>query len=409
VKGVSNPSISHSDVALAYLGLMCQGKNDFDHIEAYRDDDFFKLSMQINTVPSSPTLRQRLNQAAKTSNWCEIILEESTNLFQTMNIPVTPIILENEGYKRLYAPLDIDVSPFDNSNTKKEGISYTYKGTVGYAPIFAYLGREGFAVNTELREGSQHCQKDTVPFIGNSISYAKRITDHRLLIRLDSGNDSADNINLCLREDCDFIIKRNLRKESTDMWLQIAKEQGPGKEVREGKCVYSGSVIRHPKQVDKPIRIVYEVIERTIDHKGQILLIPKIEVHTYSTSLPDSPDTVKMLYQDHGTSEQFHSEIKTDLDMERFPSGKFSTNKLILYFAIFAYNLLKIIGQESLKLEDTPLKKKSQRRRIRTVIQNFIMIASKMVRSARRYKLRFSSKNTWFRAFQRIYTSFKST
>lgn len=37
------------------------------------------------------------------------------------------------------------------------------------------------------------------------------------------------------------------------------------------------------------------------------------------------------LYHDHGTSEPFHSELKTDLDVERFPSGKFSKNDLILH------------------------------------------------------------------------------
>lgn len=33
---------------------------------------------------------------------------------------------------------------FDNSGTKKEGVSRTYKGTDGYAPIFAYMGQEGY-------------------------------------------------------------------------------------------------------------------------------------------------------------------------------------------------------------------------------------------------------------------------
>ncbi|MGI9953505.1 hypothetical protein V3F56_14215, partial [Moorellaceae bacterium AZ2] len=33
-------------------------------------------------------------------------------------------------------------------------------------------------------------------------------------------------------------------------------------------------------------------------------------------------------YHDHGTSEQFHSEIKNDLNLKRLPSGKFATNDL---------------------------------------------------------------------------------
>ena len=53
-----------------------------------------------------------------------------------------------------YVPVDIDVTPFDNSKTKKEGVSRTYKGYDGYAPIMAYIGTEGYLINAELREGN---------------------------------------------------------------------------------------------------------------------------------------------------------------------------------------------------------------------------------------------------------------
>jgi len=55
------------------------------------------------------------------------------------------------------------------------------------------------------------------------------------------------------------------------------------------------------------------------------------------------------------TSEQFHSELKTDLDLERLPAGKFDTNNLVLHAGVFAYNLLRIMGQESLKEQDAPI------------------------------------------------------
>ncbi|MDA8345342.1 MAG: hypothetical protein M0Z66_07650 [Thermaerobacter sp.] len=82
-----------------------------------------------------------------------------------------------------YVPLDI----FDNSETKKEGI--------GYAPIFAYLGLEGYAVNGELRGGSVHSQNGAVEFIRGSVGYAR--TDAKLLLRVDSGHDSCDTLNVC--------------------------------------------------------------------------------------------------------------------------------------------------------------------------------------------------------------------
>jgi hypothetical protein len=65
--------------------------------------------------------------------------------------------------------------------------------------------------------------------------------------------------------------------------------------------------------------------------------------------------TVVELYRAHGTSEQFHSELKTDLDLERLPSGKFQTNELVLLLGMVPYNLLKLIGQESLREADAPI------------------------------------------------------
>ena len=53
--------------------------------------------------------------------------------------------------------------------------------------------------------------------------------------------------------------------------------------------------------------------------------------------------------------EQYHSEIKTDMDVERLPSDKFDTNELVLELIVLAYNILRLIGQESLKRKRVPL------------------------------------------------------
>ena len=48
----------------------------------------------------------------------------------------------------------------------------------------------------------------------------------------------------------------------------------------------------------------------------------------------------------HGQCEQYHSELKTDMDLERLPSGKFETNAIVLELAMIAFNILRMIGQE---------------------------------------------------------------
>jgi hypothetical protein len=401
LKNNATPHIKNSDVVFAYIGLLCQGKSDFDYIrEMDSDPDFYCKALGIHEIPSSETLRQRLDMVV--GRWRPLVLEENINMLNAVDVDLTPC-LEN------YIPLDIDVSPFDNSGTKKQGVARTYKGYDGYAPIFAYLGMEGYLINAELRKGSDHCQKNTVPFLKESIELAKRLTNQPLLARLDAGNDSGDNIRLFLDPDvaCDFLIKRNLRSESPEMWLDIAKEEKSKIEhPRNGKTVYTGSVYWRVNGCDQRIRIVYRVIERTIKSDGQMFLVPEIEAKTWWTSLKLPEAQIIELYNNHGTCEQFHSEIKTDMDLERLPSGKFETNSLVLNLAILAYNILRLMGQESIKQNDAPMRKMAKRRRIRTVIQNLILIATRVVNHARKTYLNLGRSNPWDRTFQRIYEAF---
>jgi hypothetical protein len=313
------PHIKNSDIVFAYLGLLCQGKSDFDAIrEMDSDQDFYCKALGIKDIPSSETLRQRFDLAGK--KWRNDILTANVDLLKAVEAEFKPCLEQ-------YIPLDTDVSPFDNSNTKKEGVSRTYKGYDGYAPIFAYLGEEGHLINLELRQGSVHCQKNTAAFLKETIQLAKRLTEQPLLARLDSGNDSSENIRLFYQPETfsDFIIKRNLRQESLEMWLDIAKENGMVSHPRDGKTVYTGSVYWYVDGLDKKVRIVFQVIERTSQANGQLFLVPELEVETWWTSLLHPEKTVIQLYHEHGTCEQFHSEIKTDMDLERLPSGKFET------------------------------------------------------------------------------------
>jgi hypothetical protein len=237
-------------------------------------------------------------------------------------------------------PLDCDVTPFDNSRTKKEGVSRTYKGMDGYAPMAAYLAREGYCLELELREGSQHCQKDTPAFLQRVLGRARQLTAAPLLVRLDGGNDAIENIAvIAAHEEQDeqaapvhYVIKWNPRQERPEKWLAHAEVHGDWSEPRPGKRVALFGVLetRTHDGYEYALRRVMRVIERTIDKRGQRLLVPEIEIEGWWTSLWFDEETIIALYADHGTSEQYHSEFKTDLDIERLPSGKFATNALVL-------------------------------------------------------------------------------
>jgi len=71
--------------------------------------------------------------------------------------------------------------------------------------------------------------------------------------------------------------------------------------------------------------------------------------------------------------------------------------------ALLAYNNLRLIGQLANQSGLTPLPKPAHRRRLKTIIQNLMYLASRVVRHARRFKLSFGRHSPWFPVFRQVY------
>jgi hypothetical protein len=398
------PEVPHGNVLVAMIGLLCLGKSDYADIEAYRQEEFFRRALGLKKLPSEETLRQRMDRLGTLP--IATLHEESAQLVAKHAPALTPCHGD-------WIPLDIDVSPFDNSGTKKEGVAWTYKRLDGYAPNFAHLGLEGYLIHCELRPGNQHCQEGTPEFLDKSIQLARQITPGKLLVRMDAGNDDVENLRrLRKKKHVDWIIKRNLRRESEAEWLEEAQALGEWEEPREGKEIYRGDTWR--EREGKLYRVVFEVIQRTITADGQRLLVPDIDISTWWTSLKLPVKTIIELYHQHGTSEQFHSELKSDMDLERLPSGKFATNALMLSLGLVAYNLLRLCGQTALAENESlppeakmPLCKPVFRRRLRSVIQDLMYFASRLTKHSNRWGLSLWRSNPWRSVWERVYACFQ--
>ena len=390
--------IAEIDILRSYLGLLCLGKSDYQAIAAMREDDYFKEALGIGRMPSVERLRQRLDEAG--TSLVPVIDRSSRTMLKRLKAPIT-------GYRSGLIPLDVDVFPQDNSNTKKEGVSRTYKNYDGYAPMVAYLGMEGWCLEVELRPGSQHSQKGFVDFIDRVISGAKDLTKQPLLVRADAGNDAIETlIALEDAENTHYIVKWNPRKNDVVAWRDKVFAEGPVKTPRPGKRV--GTMVVTECKVIKEITYTFKrivrVTERTIDKKGQFLLAPDITLEGWWTDLAMEPEDIIELYRQHATSEQFHSEFKTDLDLERLPSGKFATNALVMALGAFAYNILRFLGQTGLIAPFGPVRHSAKRRRLRTVIQELMYLAGRLITTGRRLKLRFSRHCPAFTAFSVVYS-----
>ena len=144
--------MANGDILRSYLGLLVQGKSDFDAIENFCGDAFYKHSLCIGLLPSSPTLRQRMD--ARAAEMFDFIAPLNEGLLSS----------QHSDYGVLpcgWLPLDVDTFAMDNGGTAKEGVGRTYAGIDGYCPMAAYLGSYGFCLELALRPGVQYSASET--------------------------------------------------------------------------------------------------------------------------------------------------------------------------------------------------------------------------------------------------------
>jgi len=417
--------VANSDILRSYLGLLVQGKSDFDAIENHRGDKFYKHALGIELLPSSPTLRQRMDaQASALSAHVPQMIE-------------TLLKSHRPDYGVLpcgWLAVDIDTFAMDNGGTAKEGVGRTYAGVDGFCPLASYIGAYGWPLELSLRPGTQHSAKDTEDNLKRVIPMAQRLSaagpKAPLLARLDSGFDSAA-LMACVESmnqpgqrqpsvQVDFLIKWNPRSTDRDevaAQLDAGQITGNGTGTRTGPGAVTWTHSRVGKRValweqlvvvngiQRPVRRVLRLVERTISAAGQHLIIPEIELDGWTTTLPRSVSAQQVidLYADHGTHEQFHAEFKTDLDLTRLPSGKFETNTLVCHLAALAMNILRLMGQRGLLGPDAPVRHSAKRRRIKTVMQELIYRAGRLIETGRKLILGLGASDRAAKVFGQMH------
>jgi len=404
--------VANSEILKSYLALLCMGKSDFDAIESFRDNAFFKRALGLAAAPSSPTLRQRMDTHA--GSWFELA-PQMNQLLLGSRINGQPI--DFGTLECGYTPVDLDTFAMDNGGTKKELVGRTYAGVDGYCPLAVYLGSLGYCLELALRPGVQHSAAESQYNFERALPMAASLVSSPLLVRADSGFCSLKLMQsitaqaTAVARAIAFIIKWNPRTSPVELIAakRVADTRTQWVSARAGKreCLWQEALVLDGVGSDaNPTRRVYRLCERTIDKHGHVLLLPEYVLEGWTTTLPQTFGCAEViaLYCDHATHEQFHSEFKSDMDLERLPSGKFDTNYLVCQLAAVAMNLLRLIGQNTLNEPDAPVRHKAKRRRIKTVMQELIFKAARMIHHAGRWVLGLGQSEPAFAVFERHYT-----
>ena len=391
--------VANSEVMLTRLAAQSQGQNQFVDSSKWDNPNFYPKALGLQKVPSESTQRQRLDKFAEPL--CQLVDQANEEFLVRSSPNLEPL---DTGH----IPVDSEVTVLDNRGSHKEGVEFTYQRNYGFAPLMTYIGQEGYLMGCELRPGSQPSQKGTPQEWLRLLERAWKITSQPLLVRLDSGFDARENRLLILglndaangHSPIDFVIKWNPRRHNEDYWVWVAEEIGVWRTIRPGKREAWFSVDVPHFQDDQLtwVRRVMRVTIRTSQPDGPRFLEPKVTIEGWWTSLELSDEKIVAWYADRGTSEQFHSEWKTDWDWERLPSQKFATNALVMLLGMLADNILRWIGQEG--IENQP---KVKRQRIRTILSQLIYVAARLVRSGRRLTLQISKNYPHFQRFKSLH------
>ena len=93
---------------------------------------------------------------------------------------------------------------------------------------------------------------------------------------------------------------------------------------------------------------------------------------------------------------------------QRFPSHSFMVNELFLMLGMLAYNVLRVIDAEVMQhVEAWPdfYRKRGERqqcRRVGSIIRDFILVASKVVKHAGRVTIKLTTSWPWTRVMQKV-------
>ncbi len=403
--------IPYSSVAKIMVAMLCLGCRHFEHARRFHQDTLMRRL--AGTTVSPETLRQKMDFLAAIPEAARIVEEAAIQL-------AARAAMQEAGCGSLrLIPLDIDPTPLDNSGSAKEKTGPTYDEGWGYCPMTSFLGTVPFF--SELRPGPQHSINGTPEFMDRCLAGtdALCIPRDRILVRGDSGVDGAELFARLLKASVYFIVKRNPRKSKNKSLkgtalLALARERGVEPECdrhRRGRRYYRFVISGSPKGLKgRGISCIAEVRVDEYDDKGRRYISEELgtTAATWWTNLPDpDPRTIVMLYHDHATMEQHHGELKTDMGIERLPSGKFETNRLYLQLSYIAFAALRLIGDRAVECDPGVRPRRSRpapkRLRIGTILARYVLVPCRLVWHSRRFSVVLGDNYPHFEVFREIH------
>lgn len=307
------------------------------------------------------------------------------------------------GPADLAAPMtiDLDSTIVEVHGRGKQGARYGYTKVLGYHPQLAVDAETGQVLATRLRGGNASGARGAASLFAETVSRVRHAgVTGTVTVRADSAFYSASLLAAAARLDVRFSvtvrqdrkIKAAIDAIDEQAWTPIpywlSTPQVSGAEVAEtAYTCFEG----RPEQTT--VRLVVRRVRPTPG--SQLALFTTWDYHAFVTDRPGDLVEVEADHRRHAIVEQTIAELKS-AGLAHLPSGKFGANAAWLALAALAHNLGRAVGI----LAGGPM----TRATAATLRQRLFTLPGRLVRSARRQRLRLPAGWPWEQHFHTAMT-----
>jgi hypothetical protein len=315
--------------------------------------------------------------------------------------------------------LDVDDTIRATYGYAKQGAGYGYSGVKGLNALLATVCSAGCApviVGTRLRRGSAGSARGAARLVADAIKTARAAGVSRtLVLRADSAYYAAEVIAAARRHGVHFSI--TARQDRAVRAAIAAIGEHAWTPIRYPRAIFDeqlGCWISDAEIAEVPFTafrskpkakrvsarlIVRRVRDANPDHvqvnaQGELFRVWRH--HAIVTDSPLPMLTAERDHRRHAIIEQVIADLKNG-PLAHLPSASFAANSAWLALAAIAFNLTRALGTLA-----STLHAKATTATIRTQLIN---VAARVVRSARRSRLRLPAAWPWANAWHRVFTA----
>lgn len=284
--------------------------------------------------------------------------------------------------------LDVDSTHSDTFGNQEKTDYNAHYGTNGYHPLVAFDGQTGLFLDAELRSGNVYTSNKAEHFLAHLIDqHTQHPCDMFLLIRGDSGFAKPEIYSLCEKECAKYLIRLKSNKKLKDMAEQRVL-YGTDTDSTVSESQYF--TLTYQAGSWKTSREVFVKVTR---QAGELLFSNYEFVVSNFTGL--DAETIFKLYQNRGTMENYIKEIKNGFSFDKTDSSTFVANQVRMMMACVAYNLVHL-------MKEVAFPEKEKRATISTIRFKLFHLAGRVVRHARKIRVRLASAHVYEPLFWEI-------